>query len=219
MSYDLIIFDCDGVLIDSEWLSNQVEVEALGHLGHSISMEEYLELALGRSNDEVGEKLLHQHGVHLPKGFWQEVKEKQRQVFTRKLTPIAGVKEVIESLRMPCCVASGSHTERLTLTLTLTGLFPLLEGRIFGRECAQRGKPAPDIFLYAAQQMSIAPARCLVIEDSIHGIQAAKAAGMEVWGFCGARHITPRIREQLLGSGVRLFEAMQAVQAALSGTF
>jgi beta-phosphoglucomutase-like phosphatase (HAD superfamily) len=207
---DLIIFDCDGVLIDSEWLANQVEVEELDRLGYSISIEEYLNIALGRTNDEVEKLLLTHHSVRLPDNFWLNVRERQQKEFVLKLTPIAGVKEVLQNLRLPCCVASSSDAARLKLTLSITGLLPLLDGRIFGRECVKRAKPDPDIFLFAAAQMGVAPSRCLVIEDSIHGIHAAQAAGMEVWAFCGGRHFTPRRREQLIHSGVhQIFDDMK----------
>lgn len=219
MAFDLIIFDCDGVLIDSEWLANQIEAEEINRMGYTISHEEYLDIALGRSNDEVEELLLTHHHMSLPNSFWQGVRDRQVQEFVEKLRPIAGVKEVIQNLKIPCCVASNSINERLKLTLNITGLLPFLEGRIFGRECVKKGKPNPDIFLFAAEQMGIAPSKCLVIEDSPHGIQAAKAAGMEVWVFCGGRHYTPKRKRELTHTGVRhIFDEMHQIQERLGSS-
>jgi HAD superfamily hydrolase (TIGR01509 family) len=209
--YDLIIFDCDGVLIDSEWLASQVEIEELNRLGFSISMEEYLDIALGTTDDEVERQLLND-GFQLPFAFWKDVQLRQEKEFAERLTPISGVKDVIQNLLIPHCVASSSDANRLKLTLSITGLFPLLEGRIFGRECVKKGKPEPDIFLYAAAKMGAAPSRCLVIEDSMHGIKAAQAACMEVWGFCGGRHFTPKRKAELNHAGVRhVFDDMKRV--------
>lgn len=216
--FDLIIFDCDGVLIDSEWLANQVEVEELDGLGYTISMKEYLDVALGRTNDEVEERLLTHYGFQLPPGYWQRVRDRQKKEFQKRLTPIPGVEEVIQKLSVPCCVASSSDAERLKLTLGVTGLLQSLEGRIFGRECVERGKPEPDIFLYAAKQMGTSPSKCLVVEDSIHGISAAKAAGMEVWAFCGGRHFTPERKDQLFQTGAHyIFDDMRTIPGRVRG--
>jgi HAD superfamily hydrolase (TIGR01509 family) len=209
--YDLIIFDCDGVLIDSEWLANQIEVEELNRLGYEISLEEYIDIALGTTNEEVEKHLLND-GFQLPDTFWQDVQISQESAFKERLTPISGITEVLQNLSIPCCVASSSEAHRLKLTLSITGLLPLLEGRIFGRECVIKGKPEPDIFLYAATKMGAAPSKCLVIEDSIHGIHAAQAACMEVWAFCGGRHFTPKRRALLNQVGVtHIFDDMKKV--------
>ncbi len=200
--FELIIFDCDGVLIDSEWLANQVEVEELSKLGLEISIEEYFDLALGRTNDEVEEGLRIKYRFQLPQNYWQHVKIKQEKEFQERLKPIPGIKEIIQSLSIPCCVASSSDTNRLDLTLKIAGLYSDLDGKIFGRECVNRGKPEPDIFLHAASNMNVNPKNFLVIEDSIHGIHAATAAGMEVWAFCGGRHFSPKRRKTLDHSNV-----------------
>lgn len=195
--FDLVIFDCDGVLIDSEWLANRVEVEELANIGISISLEHYLDLALGRTNDEVEEALFAIHGLKIPCGFWHKVQVRQEVAFRELLTPIEGIEECLTNLEIPHCVASSSNSKRLDLTLRTTGLYPHFEGQIFGRECVRKGKPEPDIFLYASAKMGISPARCLVIEDSIHGINAANAAGMQVWAFCGGRHFSESRKKQL----------------------
>jgi len=153
--FELIIFDCDGVLIDSEWLANKVEVEELSRLGLEISLEEYLDLALGRTNNEVEEGLRVKYRFQLPPNYWQQVRVKQEKEFREKLKPIPGVKETIQALSIPCCVASSSDADRLEFTLKVAGLYSDLEGKIFGRECVQRGKPEPDIFLHAASMMNV----------------------------------------------------------------
>lgn len=210
--FDLIIFDCDGVLIDSEWLVNQIEIEELARLGYPIPMEDYLDISLGRTHEEVEKQLFKRFGFRPHYKFWKAVRERQAEEFEEKLTPIDGVLEGIQNLSVPYCVASNSDSERLKLTLNITGIFPFLDGRIFGCECVKKGKPEPDIFLYAAHKMGIKPAKCLVIEDSVHGIKAAQTAGMEVWGFCGGRHFTPKRKESLSKAGVRhIFDDMTKV--------
>lgn len=219
--YDLIIFDCDGVLIDSEWLANQVEVEELGRLGYSIPLEEYLDIALGRTNDEVTERLLALYDFRLPDDHWKKVRQWLEKEFVAGLVAIPGAKEVVANLTVPSCVASSSDSARLRLTLGITGFLPHLEGRIFGRECVAKGKPEPDIFLHAASQMDVPPSRCLVIEDSIHGIHAARAAEMEVWAFCGGRHYSPQRKQLLADSGASLiFDDMEGLREQIkAGTY
>lgn len=215
--YELIIFDCDGVLIDSEWLGGEVEAEELHHQGCSITADEYLDIALGITSEAVEAQLLQRYGFLVPPKFWQKADERLMEEFKARLTPIRGVKELIQKLKIPCCVASNSENQRLNLTLNLTGLLPLLEGRIYGREFVKRGKPHPDIFLFAAEQMHASPSKCLVIEDSIHGVHAAQAAGMDVWGFCGGRHYNPLRKEQLKATGIPvLFDDMEAVQKQIA---
>lgn len=188
---DLVIFDCDGVLIDSEVIANQVEVDALKQLGLDIEMEEYLDLALGRTNDEVEQQLACVYGIELPEDYWHNVEQRQTEQFQTKLGPIPGIHRALDQLTLPYCVASSSGIRRLELTLSAAGLLDRVKQRLFGRECVVRGKPEPDIFLYAAAQMGIDPSKCLVIEDSLHGVHAGNAAGMRVWGFCGGKHYSP----------------------------
>ncbi len=188
MKYELVIFDCDGVLIDSEYLTCQIDLEAVNQLGHTLALEDYMDVAVGCISQEVDRKLFERFKIKIPPNFWPKVELGYQKEFEERLLPIKGVKELIQGLKVPYCVASSSDAARLELTLTLAGLISLVQGRVYGRECVQHAKPAPDIFLYAAEQMGIAPSKCLVIEDSIHGIQAAQKAGMDVWAFCGGKH-------------------------------
>ncbi len=208
--FELIIFDCDGVLIDSEWIANEIEVEELAQLGCKIWIEDYLDMALGRTNPEVEKRLLELYKISLPEGYWDRVIQRQKKVFDEKLQPISGVREVLENLTIPVCVASSSNAVRLEHTLSITGIWPFFNGKIFGAECVTKGKPSPDIFLYAAKQMNTKPSKCLVIEDSIHGVEAAHAAGMLVWGFHGGKHFGTSSRVDILAkAGVsELFDDM-----------
>lgn len=201
----LIIFDCDGVLVETEALANQCEIEALQALGYFFTLEEYLDIALGKHNHLVEATLKEKFHISLPSDFWEEVKLKQKKIFDRELVAVAGVEQAITSLSLPTCVASSSSIERLHHTLKITGLLPHFDGRIFSTESVARGKPFPDIFLYAAKHMHTAPKDCLVIEDSLAGIEGALAAGMRVLAFGGGKHITTRMHQKLQDSGAHAF--------------
>lgn len=184
---DLIIFDCDGVLVDSEILSCQCLSEALGECGIKISLEQVLQLFLGRSTLSVTD-YYRQRGQPIPDTFAADYKSRVRESFTQSLLPIAGVASLLSNLPTPFCVASSSDRDRVALSLALTGLDPHFPNTLYTSQLVPRGKPAPDLFLYAAERMGTAPARTLVVEDSISGVTAAKAAGMTAWAFIGGSH-------------------------------
>jgi HAD superfamily hydrolase (TIGR01509 family) len=206
---ELIIFDCDGVLVDSEELSCRCLSEALGRVGIEMSTEQALELFLGRSTTAVLE-YCGAAGQPLPANFFTELALRVRETFRTRLEPIPGVAAVLSELRLPHCVASSSDLERVRFSLELTGLAPCFEQRLFTSQMVARGKPAPDLFLHAASTMGTAPQRALVIEDSISGVMAAKAAGMKVWGFVGGAHYRLRDAGDLLrqAGADRIFAAM-----------
>jgi HAD superfamily hydrolase (TIGR01509 family) len=187
----LIIFDCDGVLVDSEVLSCRCLCEALAGCGIEVGLEETLDLFLGRSLDAV---LDHYQGLgrSIPRQFPAELMAKVQETFRAALCPIEGVGSVLEGLQIPHCVASSSTLDRVSLSLALTGLARHFGDRLYTAQMVDRGKPAPDLFLYAARRMQADPARTLVIEDSVSGVRAAKAAGMTVWGFVGGSHYRVR---------------------------
>jgi HAD superfamily hydrolase (TIGR01509 family) len=187
----LIIFDCDGVLVDSEVLACRCLCEALAGCGIEVGLEETLDLFLGRSLDAV---LDHYQalGRSIPRQFPAELMAKVQETFRAALCPIEGVGSVLEGLQMPHCVASSSTLDRVSLSLSLTGLARHFGDRLYTAQMVDRGKPAPDLFLYAARRMQADPARTLVIEDSVSGVRAAKAAGMTVWGFVGGSHYRVR---------------------------
>ena len=188
---DLIIFDCDGVLVDSEVLSCRCLSEALAGCGISVGVDQALDLFLGRSMSAV---LAHYAGLGqlVPEQFPAELKARVREAFLFGLCPIEGVGSVLEGLQIPHCVASSSDLDRVSFSLSLTGLAPHFDGRLYTSQMVERGKPAPDLFLYAAERMLADPCRTLVIEDSVSGVSAGKAAGMTVWGFVGGSHYQSR---------------------------
>jgi len=194
---DLIIFDCDGVLVDSEVLSCRCLSQVLAGHGIELGVEQALDLFLGRSVTAV-----FQHyealGRAIPDQFAAELRAGVRAAFLSALCPIEGVKSVLENLRIPHCVASSSDIDRVSFSLSLTGLARHFDARLYTAQMVEHGKPAPDLFLYAAERMQADPHRTLVIEDSISGVKAGKAAGMTVWGFVGGSHYRSRDGKALL---------------------
>ncbi|HEX9211312.1 MAG TPA: HAD family hydrolase [Bradyrhizobium sp.] len=206
---DLIIFDCDGVLVDSELLSCRCLSEVLVEFGFELGVEQALELFLGRSTAAIGQ-YYRERGEILPDDFLPRLKARVLESFAGALQPIPGVGAVLSGLKGPRCVASSSDLDRVSLSLNVTGLASHFDGRLYTAQMVQHGKPAPDLFLYAAERMKADPARALVIEDSISGVQAAKAAGMTVWGFVGGSHYAARDGHAILsGAGAdRVFARM-----------
>jgi HAD superfamily hydrolase (TIGR01509 family) len=188
---DLIIFDCDGVLIDSEVLSCRCLSEALARYGITLGVDQALDLFLGRSVSAVLEHY-EALGHAIPQQFAAELTTGIHAAFHSSLRPIEGVSSVLEELRIPHCVASSSDVDRVSFSLSLTRLAPHFDTRLYTSQMVARGKPAPDLFLYAAERMQVDPHRTLVIEDSISGVKAGKAAGMTVWGFVGGSHYQSR---------------------------
>ena len=206
---DLVIFDCDGVLVDSEVLSCQCLSEVLGECGIALSEDEAVELFLGRSSAALLSHYKDDRRVN-PETFLPELKSRVLQRFSQWLRPIPGVEAVVSRLESLSCVASSSDLDRVSQSLALTGLASLFGSRLYTAQMVERGKPAPDLFLYAAAQMHAAPQRTLVIEDSVSGVTAAKAAGMAVWGFVGGSHYQSRDgRAMLYDAGAdRVFDRM-----------
>jgi len=206
---DLIIFDCDGVLVDSELLSCQCLSEALASRGIKLELADALELFLGRS---VAAVLQHYRklGQTIPESFETDLRSRVRESFGTSLQPIPGIVPLLEGLRTPHCVASSSDIDRVCFSLARTGLTPHFGDRLYTSQMVARGKPAPDLFLYAAAKMQAAPANTLVVEDSVSGVAAAKAAGMKVWGFAGGSHYESRDGHAILsGAGAdRVFDRM-----------
>lgn len=196
---DLIIFDCDGVLVDSELLSCRCLSEVLADFGFELDVEQALELFLGRSTAAIGE-YYRGRGQILPDDFLSRLKSRVLETFAGALRPIAGVGAVLSDLKTPGCVASSSDLDRVALSLKLTGLAPHFGDRLYTAQMVRHGKPAPDLFLHAAEKMGAAPARTLVIEDSVSGVQAGKAAGMTVWGFVGGSHYRGRDGRAILSA-------------------
>ncbi len=187
MSYDLIVFDNDGVLVDSEPIANRVLAEYLTELGYPTTVEDsyrdYMGCAAHTVHDVIGER----YGARLPERFDYLFHARVFTAFTAELTPVAGAGELLKELGrrgVPYCLASSAHHAWIRTALELTGLREFVaEERIFSAEDVGVGKPAPDLFLHAAATLGVEPGRCLVIEDSPNGVLAARAAGMDVYGY------------------------------------
>ena len=206
---DLIIFDCDGVLVDSEVLSCRCLSEVLATCGIKLKVADALELFLGRSTDAVLQ-YYNAQGRILPDNVLPDLKARVRESFEASLQPIPGVRSLLAGLHAPHCVASSSNLDRVSLSLALTGLAPHFGNRVYTSQMVARGKPAPDLFLYAAKKLQARPHKTLVIEDSVSGVAAAKAAGMTVWGFAGGSHYESRDGRGILSNAGadRVFDRM-----------
>ncbi|BBC94446.1 HAD family hydrolase [Streptomyces griseofuscus] len=187
MRYDLIIFDNDGVLVDSEPISNRHLAAYLTELGIETSYEDSLRDYMGSAMHRVHDLVLERTGQRLPADFDDVFHARVFAAFERELGPVPGAAEVLEKLAadgVPYCVASSGSHQRIRVGHRTTGLDRWFqEERIFSSQDVGKGKPAPDLFLYAAERMGVAPGRCAVVEDSPLGVQAAVAAGMDVYGF------------------------------------
>ena len=187
MAFDLIIFDCDGVLVDSEMISCHAHADTLTRHGYPITPGQVLQRFLGVSDREARLMIETETGQELPDDFEAEVKAATLQ-FYEGLKPIAHVAEAVRAIALLRCVASSGTPEKIRHGLSCAGLYDLFAPDIFSATQVERGKPAPDLFLFAAERMKILPARCLVIEDSVPGVTGARAAGMTVLGFHGGSH-------------------------------
>jgi len=196
-SFDLIIFDCDGVLVDSELLASQVLSEELEKNDVDVGPRECRERFTGSSLKRVKELVFQSTGIELPDDFEDQVRKRDRHVFEERLAPVSGIEEALELINTPVCVASSGSLEKITHSLKLAKIYDHFAPNLFSSEMVNRGKPAPDLFLYAAEQMGVAPERCLVVEDSPVGIKGAQKAGMTVFGFAGASHAGPGYAEML----------------------
>ncbi|MFF4250787.1 HAD family hydrolase [Streptomyces sp. NPDC001663] len=211
--YDLVIFDNDGVLVDSEPISNRLLAAYLTELGHPTSYEDSLRDYMGSAMHRIHDLVEERSGQRLPADFDDVFHSRVFAAFERELKPVAGAADVLEELAadgVPYCVASSGSHERIRVGHRTTGLDRWFDdSRIFSAEDVGRGKPAPDLFLYAAERMGVAPERCLVVEDSPLGVQAAVAAGMDVYGFTA---MTPA--ERLTGA-TQLFSGMGELSGLL----
>ena len=199
----LVIFDCDGTLVDSEIIAARVETALLAEAGYDIDPAEFA----GRYAGLTFRDILLSIEAETGKVFQATLLDRQREALDRRLArevrAIAGARAAVAAVKQPCCICSNSSMDRLEMMLTKTGLMPLFEGRVFSARDLPEGKPkpAPDIFLHAAQQLGVDPGDCFVIEDSVHGIAAAKSAGMRVIGFTGGAHSYPGHADALMEAG------------------
>jgi HAD superfamily hydrolase (TIGR01509 family) len=203
-AFDLLVLDCDGVLIDSEVLASRTGSDCLATCGIDMPAAEVRRRYTGMSLAAWTADVQALHGVPLPDDFGEVFASRLRQRFELELQPVPGIVELLDALPMPRCVASSSSPERLRHSLSLAGLHGRLAPHIYSVAHVTRGKPAPDLFLHAAACMGAAPGRCVVVEDSVAGIQAARAAGMHAIGFCGGSHCDEDHAALLLASGAHV---------------
>ncbi|MGV8831150.1 MAG: HAD family hydrolase [Devosia sp.] len=198
MTIELIIFDCDGVLVDSEPLAMRVLINAIASQGITVTPEDAYRDFLGRSLASISTSLRDNHGAPLGPATLQAMRTELYALYRQELRPNAGLPDILGQLDIPYCVASSSTPERIHLSLELTGLLAWFAPNIYSATMVDHGKPAPDLFLHAAAAMAKAPENCLVIEDSPAGIAAAQSAGMRVFGYVGGSHAAPSGLQQAI---------------------
>ena len=201
----LMIFDCDGVVVDSMHLHTEVEAEAYQAIGINITPQELVRRFSGVSDAEVNRILEKETGIAIPSDIALQIDRRKEEVFTQRLKPVAGIRDALMEIRnVPRCIASGTGVDALDHMLEVVKLHDLFAPHIYSSEMVERGKPFPDLFLHAAGKMGYAPTTCLVIEDGIAGVQAGKAAGMRVFGFVGGSHCDDGHGDQLKAAGAEL---------------
>jgi HAD superfamily hydrolase (TIGR01509 family) len=209
--FELIIFDCDGVLVDSERLSIRVDAIYLERLGWPMPEAEIVERFVGRSDADMRAEIERHIGGPIPKDIDAEFDRLYRETFAAELKPVDGIREALDLIPAPRCVASSGDHAKIRRNLALTGLSDYFSERIFSASDVAHGKPAPDLFLHAAATLGADPARCAVVEDSVHGVQAGLAAGMRAFAYAGG--VTPAAR--LARPGTVVFTDMRELPGLL----
>lgn len=212
-SFQLLILDCDGVVVDSEPITMRVLAVMLNELGVSINAEEVARQLMGTTFDRTLECITGLLGAPLPADFVHRYRDRTFAAMEAELKPVPGIEAALDRITIPYCIASNGPHAKMRKTLSITALLPRFEGRLFSSADVPRGKPFPDLFLHAAGHYGMRPSDCLVIEDSISGIAAARAAGMFVYGFAGSAPET-----HLLRAGAdRVFREMSELPALVAG--
>jgi HAD superfamily hydrolase (TIGR01509 family) len=200
MHPELLIFDCDGVLVDSEPIAMRVLLEGIAEAGLTIAAEHGYDRFLGKDLVAITELLSEEHGIALSHAALEKMRDDLYDCFRRELRPVAGIAAALDAIDLPRCVASSSPLDRIRLSLDLTGLRSRFEPHLFSASMVARGKPEPDLFLHAAKTMGADPPRCVVIEDSPAGVAAAQRAGMRVFAFTGGGHAMREAHRRALES-------------------
>ncbi|MDO8980594.1 MAG: HAD family hydrolase [Afipia sp.] len=215
--YDLIIFDCDGVLVDSEALACVVHADVLTQHGYAISPEQVHDRFLGRSAREARLEVETELGRAFPDAYTAQLKATIDRVFGEQLQPVPHIADTLGRLSQRICVASSGTPTRIRSSLGTTGLLDRFDPHLFSAMQVDRGKPAPDLFLFAAAQMNTPPALCVVVEDSVPGVTAARAAKMTVIGFTGGSHCRPGDADRLRAAGAAIvIDDMRALPALIA---
>ncbi len=209
---ELVIFDCDGVLVDSEPIAVRVDAGILARLGMPLSEAEIVERFVGRSSSVMRAAVEEHLGRRLPSDWDAEFHPLYDAAFEAELEPVPGIEGALDEITLATCVASSSQPDSLRHKLELTGLYDRFAGRIFSASEVRHGKPAPDLFLLAAERMGVSPEACAVVEDSRFGVEAARAAGMDVFAYAGG--VTPAA--MLEGERTTVFGDMRRLPALLA---
>ena len=199
--FDLIIFDCDGVLVDSEVISCRAHADVLSRHGYPITQQQVFDRFLGRSTRQANMEVEAELGRALPDEFHMQLQDELFRKFEADLEAVPHIHGALDAITQAVCVASSGSHPRMHVTLGRTQLRDRFAPNIFSATQVTNGKPAPDLFLFAAEQMNVAPERCLVVEDSVPGIAGGRAAGMAVLGFHGASHCRPGYGHSLRAAG------------------
>jgi HAD superfamily hydrolase (TIGR01509 family) len=195
--FSLVIFDCDGVLVDSELITNRIFASMLNELGIAVTLEDMFEQFVGRSMAACLEKIAGLLGRPVPEDFVHQYQVRTNAALQSDLKMVPGIGAVLDQIKMPYCVASSGSHEKMQTTLGITGLLPRFQGKLFSVTEVARGKPFPDVFLYAAAKLGVAASKCAVVEDTPTGVAAGVAAGMTVYGYCA---LTPQHRLEEAGA-------------------
>jgi beta-phosphoglucomutase-like phosphatase (HAD superfamily) len=201
--FKAVIFDCDGVLVDSEKIALAVELEMLAEQGLTFERSDYVVRFIGLSTDAYHAAIDEEARLRLGRPIAEAIRqsERLRAVMVAELTEVPGAGEAVAGLTLPKAIASSGSMGGMERKLKRTGLWEYFAPHVYGAEHVANAKPAPDLFLHAAAALDIAPSDCLVLEDSVNGVIGAKAAGMTVWGFLGGGHATDGLGERLLATG------------------
>ena len=204
MNFDLIIFDCDGVLVDSEVISCRAHADTLTRHGYPITSEQVFHRFLGRSTKQANQEVEAELGRALPEDFHLQLQDELYRTFEADLEAVPHIHAALDAITRPVCVASSGSHQRMRISLGRTRLYDRFAPNIFSASQVDNGKPAPDLFLFAAERMNVPPERCIVIEDSVAGVTAGRAAGMPVLGFHGGSHCQQGHGETLRDAGATM---------------
>jgi len=206
---DLVIFDCDGVLVDSELIFARALAECLIAVDFPTTVDEAITLGFGKNRATLSAAVEARFGRALPDTFFETFAARSAAAFEHELSPMAGVVDLLAASPVPRCVASNGRLDRVRQRLAVTRLLPFFDPHVFSASQVAFGKPAPDLFLFAAQRLGAPAKDCTVVEDSIPGVEAAVAAGMPVVGFCGGSHCPDSHTDRLIAAGCsRVFAKM-----------
>jgi beta-phosphoglucomutase-like phosphatase (HAD superfamily) len=209
-----VIFDCDGVLVDSEILAHEVEIEVLQSIGLHYDRHDFTQRFMGMSDAAFFAALDEDGKARLGRSIVEEIRgpmnDRLQKAVAERLVEVPGAARAVKVVSRAKAVASSSTLGRLRIKLSKTGLWQSFDPHVYSAEHVTHAKPAPDLFLHAASELGVAPAECLVIEDSVNGVLAGRAAGMRVWGFGGGGHMTERITARLVEVGAERIVATWA---------